>query len=94
MGPELADPREFLARCPRPIAVLGEGVDYHRDALDQSDVTVLDKSQWPGKAENVLRVGLELADQGQYTPGNELLPLYIRRPEAEEKWEKLHPPKS
>ncbi len=94
MGPELADPQKFLARCPRPLVVLGEGVDYHREAIDKTDVTVLDKKLWPGRAENVFRVGLELADAGQYTPGNELLPLYIRRPEAEEKWEKLHPPEN
>jgi len=31
-----------------------------------------------------------MAEAGQYTPAGGLLPLYIRRPEAEEKWEKLH----
>ena len=33
-----------------------------------------------------------MADTGRFTPGGDLLPLYIRRPEAEEKWEKLHGP--
>jgi hypothetical protein len=50
----------------------------------------LDESLWPAQAQNVFHVGLKLAAAGQYTPGPELMPLYIRRPEAEEKWEKLH----
>jgi tRNA threonylcarbamoyladenosine biosynthesis protein TsaB len=85
----LADPADFFARCPRPLAVLGEGVAYHRESVDAAGVTVLDESLWPARAENVFHVGLELAAEGRYTPGAELMPLYIRRPEAEEKWEKL-----
>jgi len=88
----LADPREFLSRCPRPVAVLGEGVNYHRQAIDESGAAVLDSSLWAARAENVFHVGIELAAAGRFTPPGELLPLYIRRPEAEEKWEKLHPP--
>ena len=86
----LADPREFFARCPRPLAVLGEGVPPHRPAIDESGVFVLDPGLWPGRAENVARVGLELADAGQFTPPGDLVPLYIRRPDVEEKWEKRH----
>ncbi len=89
----LADPRDFLTRCPRPLAVLGEGVSYHRPAIDESGARVLDEALWPGQAENVLAVGLALARAGRYTEASDLLPLYIRRPEAEEKWRKLHPEK-
>ncbi|UCD29837.1 MAG: tRNA (adenosine(37)-N6)-threonylcarbamoyltransferase complex dimerization subunit type 1 TsaB [Planctomycetota bacterium] len=86
----LSDPADFFARCPQPLALLGEGIDYHGQAIDTAGVTVLDKNFWPGRAENVFHVGLELADQEKFTPGPQLMPLYIRRPEAEEKWEKLH----
>jgi len=86
----LSDPTDFFSRCPKPLAVLGEGVAYHREAIDASGVSVLDETLWPGRAENVFHVGLELAAAGQYAPRSELMPLYIRRPEAEEKWEKLH----
>ncbi len=87
---DLADPREFLSRCPRPLAVLGEGIDYHRQAIDESGATVLEPECWPARAENVVRVGIELARAGWFTAPGDLVPLYIRRPEAEEKWEKLH----
>lgn len=90
----LADPQEFLSRCPQPLAVLGEGIAYHRTIIDASDATILDPQLWPGQAESVYHVGMELASAGWFTPPGDLLPLYIRRPEAEEKWEKLHPPSS
>jgi len=90
----LAEPRSFLERCPQPLAVLGEGIPYHQGAIDESRVTVLDRNLWPPRAEHVYHVGMRIARAGRYTPGGELLPLYIRRPEAEEKWEKLHGPGS
>ena len=86
----LADPRAFLARCPRPLAVLGEGVPQHQRVIDESGASVLDPSLWPAGAENVVHVGLGLADAGRFTPPGDLVPLYIRRPDAEEKWEKRH----
>ena len=88
----LAEPREFLARCPRPLALLGEGIPYHRQAIDESGATVLPEPLWSPRAVHVYLVGKRMADAGQFTPGADLLPLYIRRPEAEEKWEKLHGP--
>ena len=88
----LAEPRAFLDRCPQPLAVLGEGIPYHQEAIDESGATVLDQNLWPPRAEHVYHAGMRLARAGQYTLGGELLPLYIRRPEAEEKWEKLHGP--
>ena len=89
---QMADPGEFLGRCPRPLAVLGEGIPYHRQAIESSGATVLPESLWWPRAANVYAVGLQMAEAGQYTPAGGLLPLYIRRPEAEEKWEKLHGP--
>ena len=91
LGPVLEEPPDLLACLPRPLAILGEGIAYHRPAIDAAGVTVLDPALWPGRAESVFAVGLELAAAGQFTPAGDLLPLYIRRPEAEEKWEKLHP---
>jgi tRNA threonylcarbamoyladenosine biosynthesis protein TsaB len=86
----MTDPLPFLSSLPTPLVVLGEGVDYHTEAIQASGATVLDKSLWPGRAENVYHVGIEMANANQYTDTGDLLPLYIRRPEAEEKWEKLH----
>lgn len=86
----LADPLAFLNVCPRPLAVLGEGIPYHRAAIEAAEVRILPEELWWPRAEHVFQVGQTLARQGCYTPGGDLMPLYIRRPEAEEKWEKLH----
>jgi tRNA threonylcarbamoyladenosine biosynthesis protein TsaB len=86
----MTDPLPFLNSLPKPLAVLGEGIDYHKDAIEASGATVLDRSLWPGRAEDVYHVGLQMARADQYTDAGDLLPLYIRRPEAEEKWEQLH----
>ena len=83
----LAEPREFLMTCPKPLAVLGEGIPRHREAIEAAGATILPESLWAGRAENVLAVGLELARAGLFTPARELVPLYIRRPEMEERWE-------
>ncbi|HSW45090.1 MAG TPA: tRNA (adenosine(37)-N6)-threonylcarbamoyltransferase complex dimerization subunit type 1 TsaB [Phycisphaerae bacterium] len=88
----LVGPGEFLSRCPRPLAVLGEGIPYHRPAVDEAGIQILPEELWQPRAESLYRIGIEMAKAGQYTAGGDLLPLYIRRPEAEEKWEKLHGP--
>lgn len=88
----LTDPRALLATCPRPLAILGEGIPYHRQAVDASGARVLDETLWWPQAENVYQVGLRMARNGHYVDAGNMLPLYIRRPEAEEKWEKLYGP--
>jgi tRNA threonylcarbamoyladenosine biosynthesis protein TsaB len=87
VGACLAEPRGFLAGCPTPLAVLGEGIPRHCEAIEAAEATILPDALWPGRAENVLAVGLEMARAGQFTPPRELVPLYIRRPEMEERWE-------
>jgi len=83
----LAEPREFLLRCPKPPAVLGEGIPRHREAIESAGADILPESFWPGRAENVFAVGVEMAVAGEYTEARELVPLYIRRPEMEDRWE-------
>jgi len=91
-GAHLADPADLLAACPRPLAVLGEGVRYHCQAVADSGARVLEETLWWPAAEQVYHVGMQMACANRYTRGADLLPLYIRRPEAEEKWEKLYGP--
>jgi len=87
----LADPAELLRGAPRPLAVLGEGCRYHRDVLAGADgVSIVDPRHWRPRAEAVLRLGWRMARQGRFTAARDLVPLYIRRPEAEEKWRQLH----
>jgi len=86
----LAEPAEFVKRCPKPLWILGEGIEYHRRSLADDDVQFLPKPLWRAKAEYVHRVGLELAAQQRFIAPQELIPIYIRPPEAEELWAKRH----
>ena len=87
---QMDTPQGFLARCPRPLAVLGEGIPNHRQAILDRGATILDPALWWARAENVVRVGRVLSEAGRYTSAGDLLPHYIRRPDPEEKWQRSH----
>jgi tRNA threonylcarbamoyladenosine biosynthesis protein TsaB len=80
---------EMLQRMARPVLLLGEGIPWHVKFLKDSDETVqiADKSIWRARASVVGRLGWQLARAGAFTPALKLEPIYIRRPEAEEKIE-------
>ena len=96
--PTIAEPAhldtlaEMLARAPRPVHLIGEGIPYHRAAIPEDpQVIITDESVWHARAAAVAEIGSRLARAGQFVDPQQLAPLYIRRPEAEEKWEQLHP---
>ncbi|GJQ28037.1 MAG: tRNA (adenosine(37)-N6)-threonylcarbamoyltransferase complex dimerization subunit type 1 TsaB [Phycisphaerae bacterium] len=89
-GPLLTTPSELLAGG--SWSVIGEGVNYHREAIDAAGAATLDESLWWPSAAMVHRIGWSLAQAGTFTPAHELVPLYVRRPEAEELWERRHAP--
>jgi len=70
-------------------ALLGEGLVYYHKQFEHPNTVILDKSCWPANAVSVWHVARLRAKQGQFDDPNTLVPLYIRRPEAEENWEKL-----
>lgn len=70
-------------------ALLGEGLVYYHKQFEHPNTVILDKSCWPASAVSVWHVARPRAKQGQFDDPNTLVPLYIRRPEAEENWEKL-----
>jgi tRNA threonylcarbamoyladenosine biosynthesis protein TsaB len=84
----LASPEGILCGNPGPTAVMGEGIEYHRAAVDASGLTIIDPVHWRPRAAMVHRVGWRMASEGHFTPPRALIPHYIRRPEAEELWEK------
>ena len=88
--PAEVDPVEFLARQNRRCAVLGEGVLYHRDAVNSSGLEVIPESLYRPRAETVLRLGFDRAQRGETVDHHELTPVYIRPPEAEEVWARKH----
>ena len=89
----LDDLPAMLARAPRPIHLLGEGIPYHQKfiAPNDSSVIVTPPELWRARAAAVAEEGVLLASGGQFTDPDRFIPIYIRRPEAEEKWEQAHP---
>ena len=85
-------PVELLAVAPRPLFLVGEGLKYHPRELAPDDsengLKWLPETDWTPRAENVLRCGWCRARQGKFVNPDSLTPLYLRRPEAVEKWEK------
>lgn len=88
--PRMAEPAAILAAAPAPLSVIGEGIDYHRPAVEASGAQILDSSLWCPTAAGVHQVGWRMACAGAFTDPTRLVPDYLRRPEAEELWEKRH----
>jgi tRNA threonylcarbamoyladenosine biosynthesis protein TsaB len=76
-----------LARSPRPVHLLGEGIPYHERSIPADDVgiTRTEPTRWRARASEVARIGAEMARRGEFADPLTLMPLYIRLPEAEEK---------
>lgn len=83
-----ADPFEFLSAQPDDCAVLGEGLLYHRPAIERSNRRILAESLYRPRAETVYRLGFARAERGGFSDQRTLVPTYIRPPEAEEVWER------
>ena len=90
--PTVMSPAELLSRTGRPLYLLGEGLKYHRRELapEGEKVIWLEKKYHQPRAANVHRLGRLRARAGLFTETDKLMPIYLRRPEAVEKWEKLH----
>src|SRR5205085_5079695 len=83
-GPRLDDLRSVLARTARPVHLIGDGIPYHKEAISPEDsgVIVVRSELWQARAGAVVEVGGELAQRGQFTDPDKLVPVYIRVPEA------------
>ena len=83
-------PDDFMARMPAGSAVVGEGIAYHRDALERSGRAILPAAYNRARAEAVYRLGRQRAAASRYDDPLTLTPIYIRRAEAEEVYERRH----
>ena len=81
----------MLARSPRPVFLLGEGIPYHEKFVPKDDagVIVTPADCWPARAEAVAEIGMGMAERGEFADAFTLVPTYVRRPEAEEKSEAM-----
>ena len=81
----------MLARSPRPVHLLGEGIAYHEKFIPRDDASVIvtPQSLWRARATAVAKIGVIMASRGELADPLRLSPIYIRKPEAEEKFEQL-----
>lgn len=80
---EMIRPAEFLKKTPRPLTLLGEGINYHEKDFTAADCSILDQSYNDSRAANVFKCGLIRKEQNIITDFNTFSPIYMRKPEAE-----------
>lgn len=71
-----------------PVWLLGEGLLYYSKKFQTENIKILDKNLWSPRAGNVFKIGSQMAAEGKFSDPVNLVPFYLRRPEAEENWEK------
>jgi tRNA threonylcarbamoyladenosine biosynthesis protein TsaB len=77
---------QMLARSPRPVHLLGEGIPFHRKFIPEDPkIIVTSEESWRSRASVVARIGMDVANRGEFADPFKLTPIYIRLPEAEEK---------
>jgi len=83
----LDDLPSMLSRSPRPVWLLGEGIPWHEKFIDRRDgqIHVLPSATWQARAATVAEIGWTMARSGEFADAMALTPIYVRRPEAEEK---------
>ena len=86
-GPLLVDPAEFARRLPSPVYVMGDGLNKYRQQYTAAGMEILPEVQWHPKAMNLGLLGEKMYLIGERTDPAALAPLYLRVPEAEEKWQ-------
>jgi tRNA threonylcarbamoyladenosine biosynthesis protein TsaB len=86
----------ILTRSPRPVHLLGEGIPYHRKFVPENDPSIIitPEESWRARASAVAKLGSRLAQENHFADPLTLIPIYIRRPEAEEKLLQLEGQKS
>lgn len=84
------DPEELAATLPAGCAAVGEGIAYHQPAVERAGLTILPEELNRPRAEVVQALGSARSAAGEYDDLASLVPIYVRRPEAEEVWERRH----
>jgi tRNA threonylcarbamoyladenosine biosynthesis protein TsaB len=79
----------MLARSPRPVHLLGEGIPFHEKFIPegQNEIIVCPPDSARARAGVVARLGEDLARAGRFADPYRLTPIYIRPPEAQEKFD-------
>ena len=76
----------MLERSPRPVYLIGEGIPFHERFMSGAQgVTIAPPELWQARASAVAEIGARLAREGKFVSPDLLTPMYVRKPEAEEK---------
>lgn len=70
-----------------PVGLTGEGLTYYADKFTGPLTHVIEQASWSPTARSVYAVGRRAAEQGLFSDPALLIPAYIRKPDALEKWE-------
>lgn len=84
--PMVIHPEKLLEILPRPILIFGDGADKYKEVFAVSGVGFGNNEMGIATARVVARLGKGAFDRGKTTDPYQLQPLYMRIPEAEEKW--------
>jgi len=72
--------------------LIGEGLRHHSEKFEalvaKGNVKIGAKELWWPHASRVIEIGRRLVKREGFTPAHSLVPDYVRRPEAEEIWER------
>jgi tRNA threonylcarbamoyladenosine biosynthesis protein TsaB len=79
------EPSSLLSPFGAACAVMGEGVSRHRAAIEAAGCVILPESTFHARPETVYRLGASLLGGSRVVDRRDLIPLYIRPPECEEK---------
>jgi len=80
--------KEKFGSSDEPVWLLGEGLLYYAKKFETDNIKILDKEYWSPRAGNVFRIGSQMAVKEKFCDPVSLVPFYLRKPEAEENWEK------
>ena len=81
----------MLERAPRPVHLLGEGIPLHEKFIGETASVIVTSPQlWRPRASIVATIGTAMARRNDFTDPDRFTPIYIRRPEAEEKFDAQH----
>ncbi len=78
-------PERLISLLPRPVILFGDGVLPYKEQFQQKDIFIDTENQSVQKVEYVALLGESAYKAGRRCEVEKLLPLYLRRTEAEEK---------
>jgi len=73
---------------PLPCLVLGDAIERHGELLARAGAALAEPAQWRPRAAALARLAAERYNAGQRHGLHEAEIIYLRRPEAEEVWER------